>query len=56
MSEGGLMMRVGSKKINNAKTRREALAAMDAVIPFIEFPDLVYAEDVKLDGPAITAN
>ena len=55
MSEGDLIMRVGSAKINSAKTRRDALAAMDAVIPFIELPDLVYRKGVKLDGPAITA-
>ena len=55
MSEGDLIVRVGSEEINNAKTPREALASLDAVIPFIELPDLVYSPDVKLNGPAILA-
>jgi 2-keto-4-pentenoate hydratase len=55
MSEGDLMVRVGSEEINNAKTPQEALASLDAVIPFIELPDLVYSQDVKLNGPAILA-
>jgi 2-keto-4-pentenoate hydratase len=53
--EGDLMVRVGSEKINTAKTTEEALAALDAVIPFLELPDLVYAENVKLTAPAIVA-
>ena len=53
--EGDLMVRVGSDRINEAITHREVLAALDAVIPFIEVPDLVYARDVKLDGPALAA-
>lgn len=55
MSEGDLMVRVGSEDINNAKTPQEALASLDAVIPFIELPDLVYSQDVKLDAPSILA-
>jgi 2-keto-4-pentenoate hydratase len=55
MSEGDLIMRVGSARINTAKDRREALSALDAVIPFIELPDLVYHEKIMLDGPAIAA-
>lgn len=55
MSEGDLIMRVGSDDINSAKTPMEALAAMDAVIPFIELPDLVYAKEVKMNGAAISA-
>lgn len=55
MSEGDLIVRVGSEDINNAKTPQEALASLDAVIPFIELPDLVYSQDVKLDAPAILA-
>jgi 2-keto-4-pentenoate hydratase len=53
--EGDLMVRVGSEKINTAKTPQEALAALDAVIPFLELPDLVYAENVKLTAPKIVA-
>ncbi len=55
MSEGDLMVRVGSEEINNAKTPQEALASLDAAIPFIELADLVYSQDVKLNGPAILA-
>ncbi|NEP43107.1 MAG: hypothetical protein F6K35_29340 [Okeania sp. SIO2H7] len=54
-SEGDLMVRVGSEEINNAKTPQEALASLDAVIPFIELPDLAYGQDVKLNAPAILA-
>lgn len=55
MSEGDLMVRVGSEEINNANTPQEALASLDAVIPFIELPDLVYGGDVKLNAQAILA-
>ncbi len=55
MVEGDLMVRVGSEEINTATTPGEALAALDAVIPFIELPDLVYAEDVQLDASALVA-
>lgn len=54
-SEGDLIVRVGSEEINNAKTSQEALASLDAVIPFIELPDLVYSREVKLDTPALVA-
>lgn len=54
-SEGDLMVRVGSEEINNATTTREALASLDAVVPFLELPDLVYSAGVKLDAPAILA-
>ena len=55
MGEGDLIMRVGSTEINNAKTPRETLKYLDAVIPFIELGDLVYSQDVKLDAPALLA-
>jgi len=53
--EGDLLVRVGSDAINSAKTPMEALAAIDAVIPFIELADLVYAKDVKINGPMLAA-
>ncbi len=53
--EGDLMVRVGNDKINTAKTPREALEALDAVIPFLELPDLVYSKEVKLNAPKIVA-
>lgn len=53
--EGDLILRVGSDAINSAKTPMEALGGIDAAIPFIELPDLVYAKDVKIDGPMLAA-
>lgn len=55
MLEGDLMVRVGSEAINQAATRQEALAALDAVIPFVELPDLVYSSDVKVDAAHLQA-
>jgi 2-keto-4-pentenoate hydratase len=55
MTEGDLMVRVGSDRINQAKTIAEVLASLDAVMPFIEVPDLVYGPEVKMDGSAIAA-
>jgi 2-keto-4-pentenoate hydratase len=52
-SEGDLILRVGSAEINKAKTQQEILENIDAVIPFIELPDTLYAKDVKLNAPAI---
>ena len=53
--EGDLILRVGSAEINKAKTHQETLKCIDAVIPFIELPDMPYAKEVKLNGPAIAA-
>ncbi len=53
--EGDLILRVGSVAINGAKTPMEALQYVDAAIPFIELPDLVYAKDVKINGPMLAA-
>lgn len=53
--EGDLILRVGSDRINRAKTPMDALKSIDAAIPFIELPDLGYAKEVKINGPAITA-
>jgi 2-keto-4-pentenoate hydratase len=53
--EGDLILRVGSVAINGAKTPMEALQYIDAAIPFIELPDLVYAKDVKINGPMLAA-
>ncbi len=54
-SEGDLIVRVGSAEINKSKTPQECLKFLDAVIPFIEMPDMPYAKEVKLNGPAIAA-
>jgi 2-keto-4-pentenoate hydratase len=53
--EGDLILRVGSDAINAAKTPMEALGGIDAAIPFIELPDLVYAKDVKINGAMLAA-
>ncbi len=53
--EGDLILRVGSEAVNAAKTPMEALAGIDAAIPFIELPDLVYAKDVKINGTLLAA-
>jgi 2-keto-4-pentenoate hydratase len=53
--EGDLILRVGSEAVNSAKTPMEALAGIDAAIPFIELPDLVYAGDVKINGALLAA-
>lgn len=53
--EGDLILRVGSVEINKAKNQQEILKYIDAVIPFIELPDLNYAKEIKLNGPAIAA-
>lgn len=53
--EGDLILRVGSDAVNTAKTPMEALAGIDAAIPFIELPDLVFAKDVKINGALLAA-
>jgi 2-keto-4-pentenoate hydratase len=53
--EGDFILRVGSERINEAGTPEEALRSIDAAIPFIELPDLSYAKDVKINGPALVA-
>jgi len=55
LTEGDLVVSVGSNDINTAKTDMEILAALDAVYPFIELPDLFYAKGTKLNGPALAA-
>jgi len=55
VTEGDLIVRVGDEKINTAKTPEEAMAFIDQIIPFIELPDLIYAPDVKMNGPMIVA-
>ncbi len=53
--EGDLIVRVGDEVINEAKSREQTLAALDAAIPFLEIPDLPYAEGVPISGPNLTA-
>lgn len=55
MSEGDLLVRVKDDGINGAKTPEEILKHLDAVIPFIELPDMVCAKSVKFNGPVLVA-
>ncbi|HEY3278052.1 MAG TPA: hypothetical protein VGJ94_15650 [Syntrophorhabdaceae bacterium] len=55
VAEGDLIVRVGDEAINEAKTPVETLKYLDAVIPFIELPDMVFGKGVKLTAPAIVA-
>ncbi|PSN20503.1 hydratase [filamentous cyanobacterium CCP5] len=55
MAEADLMVRVGSEAINSATTDAELLASLDAVIPFMELPDLVYRAGAAIDGTALIA-
>ncbi|WP_107668362.1 2-keto-4-pentenoate hydratase [Cyanothece sp. BG0011] len=55
MIEGDLMVRVASEKINDATTPEETLQYLDAVIPFLELPDLVYDQNIKVNGEMLTA-
>jgi 2-keto-4-pentenoate hydratase len=50
MAEGDLMVRVKDASINQASTDAELLAALDAVIPFIELPDLCQSESGECIG------
>ncbi len=54
-AEGDLMVRVGSADINQAETDLELLAGLDAVIPFLELPDLIYEEDADVTAGALVA-
>jgi 2-keto-4-pentenoate hydratase len=53
--EADLVVRVGSESINEARSDAELLAGLDAVIPFVELPDLVFATNVAPGELALTA-
>jgi 2-keto-4-pentenoate hydratase len=55
VAEGDLLLRVKDARIVTAQTDLELLAALDAVIPFLELADLGYATNVTPDARAITA-
>ncbi len=55
LTEGDLVVRVGSDAINTAGSNHEIMAGLDAVFPFIELPDLFYQKGTKLNGPALAA-
>lgn len=52
--EADLLVRVSRPGIHHAKTPAEVLHYIDAVIPFIELPDLLVEEPARLDGAGIT--
>lgn len=54
-AEGDLMVRVGSADINQAETDLELLAGLDAVVPFLELPDLIYQENALVNAGALVA-
>lgn len=54
--EADLMVRVGdAAALAAARTPLEAALALDALVPFVELPDALYAESVRPTGPAIAA-
>jgi 2-keto-4-pentenoate hydratase len=50
-----LLARVGSAAINDATTRAEALAAIDAFVPFVELGDLMVPKGAAVTGPLVQA-
>ena len=53
--EGDLILRVGDDSINQAKSIEDVIKYIDAVIPFIELPDIIFSKQVKINGPALAA-
>ncbi|MCW7540624.1 fumarylacetoacetate hydrolase [Aquabacterium sp. A7-Y] len=52
--EADLLVRVKSPAIHQARTPAQVMQHLDAVIPFIELPDLVVQDPTQLDGAGIT--
>ncbi|MEM8552344.1 MAG: hypothetical protein AAGF45_08175, partial [Pseudomonadota bacterium] len=50
-----LLARVSDAAINEATTREEALASLDAFIPFIELGDLMVPRGAAITGPLLQA-
>jgi len=50
-----LLARVGDEAINQATTREEALAAIDAFMPFVELGDLMVPKGAAITGPLLQA-
>ena len=48
-------VRVRSADINGATSRDQVLAGIDAVIPFIELPDMVVSEPLTLDANGLAS-
>ena len=52
--EADLLVRVKDAGINKARTPAQVMQHIDAILPFIELPDLMVQEPAKLDGASIT--
>lgn len=52
--EADLLVRVKDIGINKAKTPEQVMQHIDAIIPFIELPDLLVEEPTKLNGATLT--
>ncbi len=55
IAEADLLVRVKDAGVNQARTVAEAWEHLDAVIPFIELPDLLVRKGDPLTAPVITA-
>lgn len=53
--EADLVVRVGDDAIARASTRSQALECLDAVFPFLELPDLLFASSVRRTPAMIVA-
>jgi 2-oxo-hept-3-ene-1,7-dioate hydratase len=53
--EADLLLVIGDAAINGATTPEEAMQYVTAVRPFIELPDLMYAEGEPINGVTLTA-
>ena len=54
--EADLILVVGSDAINSATTAEEAMAHISAIHPFIELPDISYAQGEPINAITLTAN
>ena len=53
--EGDLLVRVGNESINRAQTDDQLLAGLEAVIPFVEVPDLLFRRGQIPDAAVLVA-
>ena len=53
--EGDLLVRVGNESINRAQTDDQLLAGLEAVIPFVEVPDLLFRRGQKPNAAVLVA-
>lgn len=48
--EGDLVSRVGDESIKQAQSLEDVIKYVDAAIPFIELPDIIFSKPVKING------